>query len=208
MHSSNVSITGCRHLSMPTHEHACAFAWLLLMQGGYLERHKRRRPSDAVSPFEPSESIHNQAVFSDATLPDGASFHSNSLLSGGILALGNFTDAIHTNLDLLTLSNVPPGSHWMWIHLVSVYVITIIALKVSSTTATGQVPWDSARASSLFGWKFDCQVSCSTTLALSAARLDHTRQHSRVAPIHQLLRAVVLQCCVLCCCSVAVGPVP
>jgi hypothetical protein len=44
--------------------------------------------------------------------------------------LGNFSDAIHTNLDLLTLSNLPPGSRMMWLHLASVYLITFLALKV------------------------------------------------------------------------------
>lgn len=47
-----------------------------------------------------------------------------------MLSLGNFTDAIHTNLDLLTLSNVYPGSQKMWLHLASVYIITLVALKV------------------------------------------------------------------------------
>lgn len=49
-----------------------------------------------------------------------------------LTTLGNFSDAVHTNLDLLTLGNVPPGSRTMWVHLVSVYVITLVALKVSS----------------------------------------------------------------------------
>jgi hypothetical protein len=53
-----------------------------------------------------------------------------SELSGG--GFGNFSDVIHTNLDLLTLSNVYPGSKRMWVHLASVYVITLVALKVRS----------------------------------------------------------------------------
>lgn len=53
--------------------------------------------------------------------------------------MGNFTDAIHTNLDLLTLSNVPPGSPTMWVHLASCYVITLVALKVSAQPCLLQV---------------------------------------------------------------------
>lgn len=36
----------------------------------------------------------------------------------------------YTDLDLLSLSNVPPGSPRMWVHLASVYVISILCLMV------------------------------------------------------------------------------
>jgi hypothetical protein len=103
---------------------------LLVVQGGYLERHKRRRPDGAfdVLATAPNADTHDAlAGASDAaSFPLGSQSHRNLHMLG----LGNFTDAIHTDLDLLTLSNVPPGSSRMWVHLLSVYVITLVALKV------------------------------------------------------------------------------
>lgn len=94
-------------------------------QGGYLERHKHRRPNDAKPP---------NRLGPQPGLPAGRGHSTRD-----VLGLGNFTDAIHTNLDLLTLSNVPPGSPTMWVHLASCYVITLVALKVSAQPCLLQV---------------------------------------------------------------------
>jgi hypothetical protein len=37
-----------------------------------------------------------------------------------------------SDLDLLSTSNVPQGSHRMWAHLISAYVVSLVALLVSS----------------------------------------------------------------------------
>lgn len=100
------------------------------MQGGYLERHKRRRPNDAFNPLAAASNAAIQDPLASADLGASLSLDSQSHRSLHMLGLGNFTDAIHTDLDLLTLSNVPPGSARMWVHLLSVYVITLVALKV------------------------------------------------------------------------------
>jgi hypothetical protein len=105
-------------------------------QGGYLERHKRRRPNSA--PFDalaaaPDAAMHDAAMLDAPTGASNAAWFrlgSQPHSSLHMLGLGNFTDAIHTDLDLLTLSNVPPGSSRMWAHLLSVYVIALVALKV------------------------------------------------------------------------------
>jgi hypothetical protein len=75
--------------------------------------------SDAsLSIYSSSSSSSGAAGMADITgINDGGGF-------------GNFSDVIHTNLDLLTLGNVYPGSKRMWVHLASVYVITLVALKV------------------------------------------------------------------------------
>jgi hypothetical protein len=91
------------------------------LQGGYLERHKRHKPN--------SQSL--------GALNPGL-LGSETVNPGGALGLGNFTDAIHTNLDLLTLSNVAPGSPRMWLHLVSVYLVTLGALKVCGGGGMGE----------------------------------------------------------------------
>lgn len=36
-----------------------------------------------------------------------------------------------SDLDLLSTSNVPQGSHRMWAHLISAYVVSLVALAVS-----------------------------------------------------------------------------
>lgn len=107
--------------------HMC---WLL--QGGYLERHKRRHPDSlgmhTPHPTQPPPAGPTQDWGSPAA---ATSSHATQLPQPeALLSLGNFTDAIHTNLDLLTLSNVYPGSNRMWLHVASVYVITLVALKV------------------------------------------------------------------------------
>jgi hypothetical protein len=95
-------------------------------QGGYLERHKRHRPNSPIDLFDlPADPTTREASWRPA-----AAGSSHVWLPEGLMSLGNFTDAIHTNLDLLTLSNVYPGSSKMWLHLASVYIITLVALKV------------------------------------------------------------------------------
>jgi hypothetical protein len=126
----------------------------VLLQGGYLERKQKRQPNfDSASISHSSSSsssssswlelltsaaLNATAAYSSA--PTAAEYGASSdlysssagltdMLDGG--GFGNFSDVIHTNLDLLTLSNVYPGSKRMWVHLASVYVITLVALKVS-----------------------------------------------------------------------------
>jgi hypothetical protein len=108
--------------------HALSRARVCPPQGGYLERHKRPASSSGGGGGH-----HHTAAPAAAEAAAAALATSAGASAGGAFAvpsLGNFTDAIHTNLDLLTLSNVPPGSAKMWLHLLSVYVITLFALKV------------------------------------------------------------------------------
>ncbi|WIA40903.1 hypothetical protein OEZ86_004563 [Tetradesmus obliquus] len=81
---------------------------------------------------------HPSAALSSGATSDLYSSSSSSSSSAGIPDLprlheggiNNVSDLIHTNLDLLTLGNVYPGSERMWVHLASVYVITLVALKL------------------------------------------------------------------------------
>jgi hypothetical protein len=120
------------------------------MQGGYLERKQKRRPNldssssngfvdllaaalNATAAAAPGYTA-NSGLYSSNGLDAGTHMSdSNGLFDGG--GFGNFSDVIHTNLDLLTLSNVYPGSRRMWVHLASVYIITLVALKVSRVHA-------------------------------------------------------------------------
>jgi hypothetical protein len=119
----------------------------VLVQGGYLERKQKRQPyfdstsiSDSGSSNSPwlqlltSAAVNATAAYTSAATAAATADYSSSagltdMVDGG--GFGNFSDVIHTNLDLLTLSNVYPGSKRMWVHLASVYVITLVALKVS-----------------------------------------------------------------------------
>eukprot|EP00879_Flechtneria_rotunda_P006438 GHRR01006767.1.p1 GENE.GHRR01006767.1~~GHRR01006767.1.p1 ORF type:complete len:1002 (+),score=295.37 GHRR01006767.1:144-3149(+) len=97
--------------------------------GGYLKRHHPDNDPNAQLNSS-SSAVYGNSSISISTGDNalaGFSFHRQLW---GPAALGNFTDVIHTNLDLLTLSNVPPGSRMMWVHLASVYVITLVALKL------------------------------------------------------------------------------
>jgi hypothetical protein len=49
----------------------------------------------------------------------------------------NSSDVFSTDIDLLSLSNIPPGSPRMWVHVASVYLITFLALKVGFSGGTG-----------------------------------------------------------------------
>jgi hypothetical protein len=121
------------------------------MQGGYLERKQKRRPnldsssSNGVLDMLASAALNATAaagpgytamsgLYSSSGNLDAGTYTSdvNGLFDGG--GFGNFSDVIHTNLDLLTLSNVYPGSRRMWVHLASVYIITLVALKVRECT--------------------------------------------------------------------------
>jgi hypothetical protein len=123
----------------------------VLSQGGYLERKGKRQPNlDSVSINDSGSStpwlqslttaaLNPTAVYSLAAAAAGYDASGGGYSSTGLVDMpsfdgggfGNFSDVIHTNLDLLTLSNVYPGSKRMWVHLASVYVITLVALKVS-----------------------------------------------------------------------------
>lgn len=127
-------------------------------QGGYLQRHKGHHKDDDPATAAMSLLWQGQAAFHSRpsavlsshtgyaaitnTTPlaaniNGGGGHDNPLNYMRVRGVGNFTDAIHTDLDLLTLSNVPPGSPKMWVHLASVYVITLFALKVGACGPQG-----------------------------------------------------------------------
>ena len=42
---------------------------------------------------------------------------------------------VFSNIDKLSMANIPPGSPRLWAHLVSVYVVTLITLRVSHVEA-------------------------------------------------------------------------
>jgi hypothetical protein len=48
----------------------------------------------------------------------------------GSNSIWNTSSVAATDIDLLSLANVPPGSPKMWVHVASTYLITILALKV------------------------------------------------------------------------------
>jgi hypothetical protein len=48
------------------------------------------------------------------------------------IASGTFT---FSNFDRLSMANISPGSPRLWAHLVSVYVVTAITMRVSSRDA-------------------------------------------------------------------------
>jgi hypothetical protein len=131
---STTASHACLHPSFFTHlPPRLAATTDINLQGGYLEKHKRHKPNSLA---DPSSSSGGPWGFGGGLRdpPSLGPLNPGSLslrpLNPGALGLGNFTDAIHTNLDLLTLSNVAPGSPRMWLHLVSVYLITLGALKV------------------------------------------------------------------------------
>lgn len=100
-------------------------------QGGYLERHKKKGVHDPQ--LIHATNTHESFTYSSNLMDSNGSSSRRDMMAVsllGVSGLGNFTDAIHTNLDLLTLGNVPPGSKTMWVHLISVYAITLVALKV------------------------------------------------------------------------------
>eukprot|EP00878_Enallax_costatus_P004467 GHUV01004707.1.p1 GENE.GHUV01004707.1~~GHUV01004707.1.p1 ORF type:complete len:727 (+),score=178.67 GHUV01004707.1:479-2659(+) len=108
--------------------------WCLLFvmpvnyMGGYLERHKKHGHHNALPyVWDPLNDVTNSNSW---PADHDSSRRDLQMYVPSLTALGNFSDAIHTDLDLLTLGNVPPGSRTMWVHLISVYVITLVALKL------------------------------------------------------------------------------
>lgn len=116
----------------------------MFMQGGYLQHHKKHPPVGASASSAAgwpgllldtaaSPGVHGNASdlvtsFASQAHPTTAAAASASAAASGLF--GGLSDVISTNLDLLTLSNVAPGSQRMWVHLASTYVITLVALKV------------------------------------------------------------------------------
>jgi hypothetical protein len=58
------------------------------------------------------------------------------------IASGTFT---FSNFDRLSMANISPGSTRLWAHLVSVYVVTAITMRVSERQVLDQSLWSTCR---------------------------------------------------------------
>ncbi|EFJ47929.1 hypothetical protein VOLCADRAFT_91422 [Volvox carteri f. nagariensis] len=104
--------------------------------------------SPPSSPSTPSPSSSSSSSLS-SSLPSSSSSSSSSAAAAaaesplGVASLpgtpGSGSRYVLSDLDLLSLANISPGSRLMWVHLASVYVVTAVTLMVGANVTSFKV---------------------------------------------------------------------